>query len=92
MNDWVWLLIIIPIAIGVRIFCHFMDKDNITASATDHGWTDVAISWEPFAPGWFFEKGERHYLVRFTDKDGVRKSRYCKTSYFTGVYWRDEFY
>jgi hypothetical protein len=37
----------------------------------------------------FFEKGERHYAVTYSDRSGATNSTGCKTSLFTGVYWAE---
>jgi hypothetical protein len=49
----------------------------------------VSISWNPFARGWFFEKGERHYDLTYVDRSGATISTTCKTSLLTGVYWAE---
>jgi len=81
---------LVGFVILIRIFLHSIDKSNISDAASAKGWTNVDIRWAPFAPGFFFEKGERHYYVTYTNKDGKRGGRYCKTSLLTGVFWRDE--
>jgi len=83
------LIAIIAAVVLIRIGLHFYDKSRITKAAQGKGWQAVAVTWSPFAPGWFFEKGERHYRVWYSDEYGNRCGRYCKTSLFTGVFWRD---
>ncbi len=73
----------------VRVWMHFVDKRRVVEAANERGWQRVEVHWEPFASGWFFEKGERHYRVLYRDEDGEAQDRICKTSLFTGVYWRD---
>ena len=84
------LILFLVIAIGIRVVLHFVDKARIEEAAQQKGWRDVVVSWAPFAPGFFFEKGERHYLVQYCDVGGIRREVYCKTSLLTGVFWRDE--
>ncbi len=88
-GDIIVPLVIAVVFVGVRVFLHFKDKDRILAVAQQKGWQDITISWAPFAPGWFFEKGERHYLVSYRDRNGKRCQQYCKTSLLTGIFWRD---
>lgn len=76
-------------AISIRVGLHFIDKSRIVEAANGRGWRRVEVRWAPFAPGWFFEKGERHYRVTYRDADGARGESYCKTGLLTGVYWRD---
>ena len=81
--------LILIVFLAIRIGLHYFDKSNVSLAARCKGWKRIEVKWCPFAPGWFFEKGERHYRVTYDDKDGVRKSKYCKTGMLTGVYWRD---
>ncbi|MCB9913660.1 MAG: hypothetical protein H6828_00765 [Planctomycetes bacterium] len=86
------LLLILPVlgvVVAVRVALHHADKERIRIAATSRGWSSVEVSWAPFAPGWFFEKGERHYRVDFVDEHGRRGEVYCKTGMLTGVYWRE---
>lgn len=89
MGGGIFVLIALAV-IGFRVALHFLDKDRILSAASRKGWENVVVSWSPFAPGWFFEKGERHYLVTYLDENGKPGQRYCKTGLLTGVYWRDE--
>jgi len=88
----VLFLIMLPvIAIIGGGFCiaqFSMDKNRILVAAQRQGWKNINIKWSPFAPGWLFERGERHYLVTFKDREGNPGARYCKTSMLTGVYWK----
>jgi hypothetical protein len=77
-------------AVVIRIILHFVDKDRIKSAAIQNGWQDVVVSWCPFAPGWFFGKDERNYLVTYRDENGNQRQRYCKTTLLTGIFWRDE--
>ena len=84
------IVLFVIVVICIRVALHFFDKGRIESAARAKGWKNVTVSWAPFAPGWFFEKGERHYLVTFVDEQGNRRERYCKTGLLTGVFWRDE--
>lgn len=74
----------------IRVSMYYMDKSRIMSAAWDKGWTDVAVRWSPFAPGAFFGGSGRHYYVTYVDESGRSRGRYCKTSFLTGIYWRDE--
>jgi len=80
-----WLLVIL----AIRFALHHVDKSQIISAARRKGWRRMDVKWRPFAPGWFFENGERHYRVTYDDKNRFRKSKFCKTGLLTGVYWRD---
>jgi hypothetical protein len=89
LNLFVIGILLAFILIGIRIWRHFTDKASILDKARHKGWKDVRVRWAPFAPGFFFEHGERNYEVSYTDQDGYRIKKYCKTSLFTGVYFRE---
>jgi hypothetical protein len=88
--EWPTIIPLVLLAIGVRVGLHFWDRKNITTTAELKGWREITVTWTPFAPGWFFENRERHYTVNFVDKENRNRELICKTSIFTGVYWRDE--
>ena len=51
----------------------------------------LRANWSPFGPGWFGEKSDRIYRVRYLDADGNEHRAHCKTSMWSGVYFtRDE--
>lgn len=90
-----WLVVIIlacvaAVAVVLRVWLHFLDRRRIAGAVRDKGWSDVSIRWSPFAPGWMWERGERHYRVMYSDGLGRRHVRYCKTSVLTGVFWRNQ--
>jgi hypothetical protein len=86
---WVYVSIALAGALVIRVLLHFHDKQRILASASGNGWQDVSITWDPFAPGWFFEGQERHYAVSYVDEKGARCGRYCKLRFFGAIYWKD---
>jgi hypothetical protein len=89
VEEGLMIALAIALVIAVRVLLHFVDKARIMSAAQRKGWREIEVSWCPFAPGWFFEKGERHYSVRYRDEYGSYRERYVKTGLLTGVYWRD---
>jgi hypothetical protein len=77
------------IALAIRVTMHFVDKSRIKDEIEAKGGRVLSITWNPFGRGWFFEKGERHYAVTYSDRSGATISTGCKTSLFTGVYWAE---
>ena len=73
----------------IRVALHFVDKSRIQRELESRGAQVTSIRWNPFAHGWFGEKGERHYDVAFRDRAGTTISTTCKTSLLTGVYWAE---
>ncbi len=84
-----FLAIAIAAAVALRIVMHFVDKERIKDEIGARGGHVIAIRWNPFARGWFFEKNERHYEVTYRDRAGAVLTITCKTSLFTGVYWSE---
>jgi hypothetical protein len=83
------LIVIFTLFILWRIFVTSKwDRDRIKEAALAKKWKIVAIAWEPFGPGWFGEKTERIYKVSYENELGQIEQKYCKTSIFTGVFWK----
>jgi hypothetical protein len=83
------IMLAIGAALAIRIVLHFVDKSRIQRELESRGAQVNSIRWNPFARGWFGEKGERHYDVTFRDSGGTTISTTCKTSVLTGVYWAE---
>ena len=83
-------LIVVLLAIALLMLLNFLDKRAILKATRKKQWENVKITWAPFAPGWLFSTRERHYLVRYTDVDGIDRKNYCKVGMLTGIFWRDE--
>lgn len=83
------ILLVVACVICLRVALHFIDRERIFRAACRKGWRDIEVKWAPFARGFFFEKGERHYRVTYRDSHGGRRTSICKTSLLTGIYWRD---
>ena len=79
----------ILVAILIRVGLYYADKNAISTAVAGQGWKLLDIEWAPFSPGALFERHERSYKVTYLDSEGKTNLKYCKTSIFTGVYWRD---
>ena len=77
------------IVVVMRVAIHRLDVSRIFTAARRKGWKDVVVKWDPFAPGFLFENGERHYVVTFRDRSMQSRTRRCKTGLLTGVFWAD---
>ena len=76
-------------ALIVHALIRAADRERILKAVRARGHRDVEIHWAPFSPGWFGSGQDRQYRVVFRDPDGERHERLCRTSAFSGVYWRD---
>lgn len=87
-------IIIIPAAIVVvlviRLAAGAMDHERIRQYLADRGARVLEIRWDPFGPGWFGEKNDRIYHVRYVDREGNEHDSHCKTSLWTGVYFTED--
>lgn len=90
--EGVVILIVIALAVGIgfRVLAGNMDHDRIRDYVRNDGGTVDEIAWEPFGPGWFGEKNDRIYRVRYTDRHGNEHVAHCKTSMWTGVYFTED--
>ena len=78
------------LAIVIRLFAGEMDGDRVRAYVEERGGRLLASGWAPFGKGWFGEKSDRIYEVRYLDSDGNEHEASCKTSMFTGVYFTED--
>lgn len=85
-------LVVIAGYIAVWYFKRDRDEDRIVAEIAKQGGEVLRLEWKPFAPGILGAMGdrnERHYVVRYRDRAGNEYQGLCKTSSWTGVYWRE---
>jgi hypothetical protein len=89
-------LILIPVflalalAVLFRVAAGGMDHGRIREYVESRGGQVLDSSWAPFGPGWFGEKSDRIYLVRYLDAEGHEHEAHCKTSMMTGVYFTED--
>lgn len=81
---------VVALAIGIRVFAGSLDHQRIAAYVESSGGRVESISWAPFGPGWFGEKSDRIYQIRYVDRLGQRHDAHCKTSLTTGVYFTED--
>ncbi|AWM42377.1 hypothetical protein C1280_24910 [Gemmata obscuriglobus] len=74
----------------IRLAAGGMDHDRIRQYVEERGGKVLDSSWSPFGPGWFGEKSDRIYGVRYLDRDGNEHEAHCKTSMWTGVYFTED--
>lgn len=82
--------LVILIAIVFRLAAGSMDHDRVRQYVESRGGTVIEANWAPFGPGWFGEKSDRIYAVRYLDQDGNEHEAHCKTSMWTGVYFTED--
>ena len=88
----IFLIVAAVIVIGVliRLMAGGADHERIRAYVAERGGTVDSINWAPFGRGWFGEKSDRIYIVRYTDSSGDEHEASCKTSLFSGVYFTED--
>lgn len=79
--------LVIAIGLGVRLIAGAFDHDRIRRYIASRGGRVMHSRWAPFGPGWFGEKSDRIYSVRYADREGHLHDAHCKTSLWTGVYF-----
>lgn len=75
---------------GVRLGAMSQDEERIAAWISSRGGRVLAISWAPFAPGWFAQGYNRTYAVNYIDREENERWAICSTSLFGGVYWTED--
>jgi hypothetical protein len=80
----------IGLFIIIRLLAGSMDGDRVREYIEQRGGRLLSAGWAPFGKGWFGEKSDRIYEVRYLDRDGNEHAATCKTSLFTGVYFTED--
>lgn len=62
----------------------------LTKIVTATGKLSIVAHWSPFGRGWFGEKNDRIYEVRYKDRMGNIHQATVKTSMLSGVYFTDD--
>lgn len=84
------VLAVIVIALVIRLAAGGLDHDRIRQYIESRGGKVLDSHWAPLGPGWFGEKSDRIYEVRYLDRDGNEHRAHCKTSMWTGVYLTED--
>lgn len=89
-NGFPLVLGFIFLAIVIRLLAGGLDGDRVRAYIEDRGGRLLSSGWAPFGKGWFGEKSDRIYEVRYLDRDRNEHFATCKTSMFSGVYFTED--
>lgn len=84
------LILFVGLIIAVRFGADRLDRQRITEHIEERGGQVHEISWAPFGKGWFGEKNDRIYEVRYEDRAGNTHFAFCKTGLFSGVYFSED--
>ena len=90
MEAAVAVTLLVLVALGIRLAAGSLDHGRVRAHFESQGAQLLSARWEPFGRGWFGEKGDRIYRVRWRDAAGDVHEAQCKTSLFSGVYLADQ--
>lgn len=80
----------IVVAVVIRLLAGGMDRDRVRSYIEERGGRLLSSNWAPFGTGWFGEKSDRIYEVRYLDAGGNEHHATCKTSLLTGVYLTED--
>ncbi len=84
------IVMLVIVAIAGRVLAGGMDEDRVRDYVEKGGGRLLSCDWAPFGKGWFGNKDERIYEVRYLDSGGNEHQAYCKTKMFTGVYFTED--
>src|SRR5262249_23129087 len=69
-----------------RLCVDRLDRQRIADYLRDRRAELLTCHCAPFGKGWFGERSDRIYEIRYRDRDGGLREATVKTSMFTGVY------
>jgi hypothetical protein len=84
------ILAVVGFGLIVRLLAGGADNSRIEDYIRSRGGRLISCNWAPFGKGWFGEKNDRIYSVRYQDVDGHMHEASCKTSLFSGVYFTED--
>ena len=91
MDGFILVIVLFAgLAIVIRLMAGSMDGDRVKEYIASRGGKVLQSDWAPFGRGWFGEKNDRIYEVRYVDADGNVHEATCKTSMFSGVYFTED--
>src|SRR5262245_26007649 len=80
------IALLVVVVITLRLVADRLDRARIAEYLRDRRAELVSCHWAPFGKGWFGERSDRIYEIRYRDRDGGLREATVKTSMFTGVY------
>ena len=80
----------IGLAVVFRLMAFGFDRDRVDRHFRSRGGRVLDQRWSPFGRGWFGDKSNHIYEIRYEDRDGNIHHATCKTSMFSGVYLTDD--
>jgi len=80
----------VVIAAMFRVGAGNLDHRRIEEHLAQRGARDPRITWTPFGKGWFGDKSDRIYEVRYVDANGDTRVGTFKTSLLSGVFSTDD--
>lgn len=90
MDDYLFFLAAICVVIAIRVYAGSKDAGRVRAYVEERGGQLLSSTWTPFGKGWFGDKSDRIYEVRYLDQEGNEHLASCKTSMFSGVYFTED--
>jgi hypothetical protein len=83
-------LAMIALVIVVRVIAGSADRERIENELRERGAEPRSVTWTPFGKGWFGDKSDRIYEVKYVDANGDTRVGTFKTSMLSGVYSTDD--
>jgi len=83
---FIFIGLAIAASIGFRLLAGSMDGGRVRDYIRSIGGELLHSQWEPFGPGWFGEKTDRIYRVRYRDRNDCIHEAHVKTAMMSGVY------
>lgn len=87
------ITLIAVVLVGMLIFrlvAGSMDGNRVKEYIGSQGGELLESKWSPFGRGWFGDKSDRIYEIRYRDRSGSLHEATVKTSMFSGVYLTED--
>lgn len=90
MDSITIFVVVLVVLLVFRLIAGSMDGNRVKEYIGSQGGELLESKWSPFGRGWFGDKSDRIYEVRYRDRLGSLHEATVKTSMFSGVYLTED--
>lgn len=90
MESFTIIAVLLVVLLVSRLIAGSLDGQRVKEYIGSQGGELLESKWSPFGRGWFGEKSDRIYEIRYRDRSGSLHEATVKTSMFSGVYLTED--
>ncbi|MEZ4699457.1 MAG: hypothetical protein R2834_03925 [Rhodothermales bacterium] len=90
MDTYTIIAVLLVVLLVYRLIAGSLEGNRVKEYIGSQGGELLESKWSPFGRGWFGEKSDRIYEIRYRDRTGSLHEATVKTSMFSGVYLTED--